>query len=826
MCFPLVFCRRSLLVRVYTTIILSISLYVINEQCDTFLSSLAVFARLSRDLHTKHALLHHSIQQMTEEAARKCQEVDTSYRLPAYYMLECGIKEVGFLPRQEEQSAEKSGAEHGAYLEWCDYEHNDQCDSNNIHSLLFQCRFFAVAPHILKMGVDRKNDTISPLFPLTCFVDKQRHRLEARFRKLCRSIVQLGEESRCIVGERNGRGHARRQARIFAELTTSRRRSSGNRISHVTGISPTFSIETRPINLAGSGKGRSAFREALDEAKRQLADVRRGGWSRAATARGNDKLGALRTHLSVHDEPGKTSIFYKEADQTVEGQGAPEKLASSPPKRVANKEGMAKMCHLDYDASIRDYCGAKKPSGYPVGSKGDRLGTHPKDSSRKHSEGARLGSRHPNGSSRKQPGGKKSSVVLQTSSDNALHASRDTTLSYQTSENFDEGVGRAKASPRRAKTVSIEAKRSDSKEHALEVHLKLNNGIGHEGSTTDYSTLSKVNNTCTNSNNSRCRPRRDASSSPGRHVKAAHFRRGVPLHHALRENILDDNPRHHPKQTSVASREYACSRMDINRCEPLEQWKRVSSARDNRSLFYRRPEPQSAASASREAATEGLKSSRTRERKPGDGERCFDHNYQEAKAEERDKHTTHEMEIRHYDIRNRKSYDKIRAEDAGEEDAEGQRRWRRRGRALWSTHAEPAARNVSSGSRLVAQQTIRSRSQSPVRPYHGLYARSLQANGIDPDNFRASPCCCGCGTSCATGHMVVDGSLLWREHRVRDSLAAQRTQAPTNGLSDRLEAGRVLDSLNRRAELLGTIPPTLLRAKAAWMENPGDPAYM
>lgn len=523
----------------------------------------------------------------------------------------------------------------------------------------------------------------------------------------------------------------------------------------------------------------------------------------------------------MHDEPGKISIIYKEADQTLEGR-APEKLISSPPKLVANKQGRAEVRYFDDDAcSVRHSFGGGKTSEYPACSRDSRLSRHSKGLSRKQPEGARLG-RHPKGSCRKQPDGKKPSVFLQTSSDNALHASLGTKLSYQAPENFDEGIGRENESPRRAKTVSIEAKRSDSKDNALEVHLKLNDGIGDGGSTADYcsGTSSKVNNTCINSNS-----RRDGSSSPGCRVNAAHSR-SSPLHQALRTSKLDENPRHHSKETSVARGEYACSRMNINRREPLEQWKRVSSARDNRCLFYRQPEPQSAASAWREAAAKGLKSSQIRERKTADVERYFDHNYQEVKAEERVNHTTHEEESRHYDIRNRKSYDKIRAEDAEEEDAEGQRRWRTRGRALWSTHAEPAARTISSGSRLVAQQTIRSRSQSPVRPYRGLYARSLQANGIDPDNSRASPCCCGCDASCAAGHMPVDGSLLWRGHRGRDYLAAQRTRAPTNGLSDGLEAGRILDSLNRRAELLGTIPPTLLRAKAAWMENPGDSAYM
>lgn len=616
---------------------------------------------------------------------------------------------------------------------------------------------------------------------------------------MCQSIVQLGEQSRCIDGERNSSYKTPRQACLKAERTTSRRRSLGTRKSHVTGISSTFSsrcTETRPaINLAGPGRRRSAFREALDEAKEQLlADVRRGGRSLAVTARSKDILPASRRHLSVHDESGKISISYKEVDQSLEGSRA-------------TKGGKGEVYHFnDTSGSTRTLCGGGERSEYTADSRGGRSSSNPEESYRKQTT-----------SGKKTPG------------NNArLSASRDSKLRYQACGNFDEGTRRENVSPRRAKTVSIETKQSGSKGKALEVNFILNDGKDSEGSTGGFSTSIEAKNTCIISNNSRGRDHRNANSSPGRRVKPTHTRSGS-LHHALRTKNMEKNPTnlHHSEQTSVASEGCASFRLNLEGCEQLEQWKRASSARDSGRLLYRRREQQSAAAVRREAAATRGRSSWVRELQAADGERCD----QEVKAEKRQKHAAHEEGSRHYDHRkerNRQSYDKIR-EEGTEEDAEGQGQWCRRGRMLWSTHAEPVARILSSGSRLVGQRTIRSHSTPPaMRPYHGLYARSLQANGIDPANFRASPCCCSCdaGMNCAAGRMIVDDSLLWRGPRGGDSRAAQRTRAPTDGLSDRLEAGRVLDSLNRRAELLGTTPPTLLRAKAAWMENPGDPTYM
>lgn len=165
-----------------------------------------------------------------------------------------------------------------------------------------------------------------------------------------------------------------------------------------------------------------------------------------------------------------------------------------------------------------------------------------------------------------------------------------------------------------------------------------------------------------------------------------------------------------------------------------------------------------------------------------------------------------------------------RREHGPEKVEEYQRRWRNRGKILWNTHAESAARMKSGSPRHLLGRNIHPGPQTAgARPYHGLYERSLQANGIKPSEFRASRYrCCGDGNDrrCGKGHGQIDGSLLWRSSR-----GGRHTRAPSDGHPDRLESGRILDSLNRRAEIMGTNPPTPLRAKTAWMENPGDPSY-
>lgn len=185
------------------------------------------------------------------------------------------------------------------------------------------------------------------------------------------------------------------------------------------------------------------------------------------------------------------------------------------------------------------------------------------------------------------------------------------------------------------------------------------------------------------------------------------------------------------------------------------------------------------------------------------------------------------------------SYGRHRTGEREEEHFENERWWRNRGRVLWSTHAESAARAAVVTSRNPYNlEWPKARSTSPITQlYKGLYARSLQANGIDPANFRVSQCCphfkhrFGAGTdyavrrTCNSPDRNIDNSLLYRPSRGGTHLTAGRTRALVDGLPDRLEAGRVLSSLNRRAALLGTAPPTPLRTKVAWMQTPGDPEY-
>lgn len=212
------------------------------------------------------------------------------------------------------------------------------------------------------------------------------------------------------------------------------------------------------------------------------------------------------------------------------------------------------------------------------------------------------------------------------------------------------------------------------------------------------------------------------------------------------------------------------------------------------------------------------------------GEKCFEDTSGDMGVEGEERHVAGEVRSNSsndYDGQNRSAVD-ARTEETEEEDPNNQRRWCNRGRVLWSTYAEPAGRRASVGTRPASPNTVRPQSEPVMRPYHGLYERSLRANGMDPTNFRTSRCCGGsnAGFSCAVQERRrhIDCSLLWRGNG-GSGFAAERVRAPVDGLPDRLEAGRILDSFNRRAELLGTTSPTPLRAKAAWMENPGDPEY-
>lgn len=171
--------------------------------------------------------------------------------------------------------------------------------------------------------------------------------------------------------------------------------------------------------------------------------------------------------------------------------------------------------------------------------------------------------------------------------------------------------------------------------------------------------------------------------------------------------------------------------------------------------------------------------------------------------------------------------------------------WRRRGRALWSLHAEPVERYAAGALRETWDRRracggISTTDIPGARRYHGLYARTLAASGVDPAAFGRwrRPACSSCDRSYApaTGGGVGDStrdsgpvigrSVLPRRGRPgRDGAEARRFRAPVDPRPDGLEAGRIFDSLNRRAQLVGGQPPTLLLRKAAWMERPGDPPY-
>lgn len=329
--------------------------------------------------------------------------------------------------------------------------------------------------------------------------------------------------------------------------------------------------------------------------------------------------------------------------------------------------------------------------------------------------------------------------------------------------------------PRRVKTVYVGAKRGGSNGKSLKVRLQLNNENSPETSSSECNASNKGISKDKNSGTRKTAPCRSA-----------------PLHQGLRTmNSLKDND--HSKQRKRAGR-----------YESSEE-SRESGDRDNERRCSRWQEKQRGATQRKSRVVDG--------------------GHREIEPDGKERHVAYEGGSNIRGSWKQQYFDNSSGEEI-EEDAGDQQRWRNRGRVLWSTHAEPAARATSTGSTRAASHKVRSHSQPATRPYYGLYARSLRANGIDPTNFRASRWGYdAAGLSCAEAQEHVDGSLLWRGNRGDDPFAAKRARAPTDGLPDRLEAGRVLDSFNRRAELLGTMPPTPLRTKAAWMETPGDPEY-
>lgn len=174
-------------------------------------------------------------------------------------------------------------------------------------------------------------------------------------------------------------------------------------------------------------------------------------------------------------------------------------------------------------------------------------------------------------------------------------------------------------------------------------------------------------------------------------------------------------------------------------------------------------------------------------------------------------------------------------------------KWRQRGRVLWTMNREAAPREGADISRTLRpfessdKQDISKRRLWSYggQPYYGLYARSLRANGLDPERFRSSccshhPCQGAAGIDTAvserearydTYRPQADKPIFESDSAAEDALAAERESAPTRGLQDKMEAGRIWSSFNQRAELLGTMPPTPLRTKATWMAKSGNAQY-
>lgn len=362
---------------------------------------------------------------------------------------------------------------------------------------------------------------------------------------------------------------------------------------------------------------------------------------------------------------------------------------------------------------------------------------------------------------------------VKTTHGRVLFPSRKTNASGRAQDSLIEGARPRKAAPRRVKTVFVEGKRGSSDGKTTMVRVEFTNVSSPESGSSDPNASNKGIHSTSDF--------RAGKTAPGRQP---------PLHQRLKTMCSLKDPLDFKQKKRAGG------------YEPLGEWRRASSYQDNDRMCCQWQEKPHESTLGQWTAND---------------EKRFDGDHRGIEPDGKEKHAAYQGVSKTRGRCNRQHSENTSVEET-EDEARAQQRWRNRGRVLWSTHAEPAAS--------AASHVVRSHSEPATRPYHGLYARSLRANGIDPTNFRASHCGYdAAGLSCATPKQNVDGSLLWRGSRRDDSFAAGRTRAPTDGLPDRLEAGRVLDSFNRRAELLGTLPPTPLRAKAAWMETPGDPEY-
>lgn len=550
------------------------------------------------------------------------------------------------------------------------------------------------------------------------------------------------------------------------------------RKSHFEGTSASSSVVSdngagrTTTRAGGSSRGRSPFREALDEAKEQLARVRR-------QCKQSEGSLPYRTRLSVHDESGKVSVSYQEIDHTLESS-SPGDEKGSPPKRVANRSGSEEESYHSDGCSTRKKSGRKTKTGYLVELKGSRRKGQPEEK-RSLPRGTRPGRNKEHGHDdefRCRPW-----RGMEVSC-NALGCK---------DEDSGRSNGRRVASPRRAETACVEVTHGSSAEEDVELYLKLERTS--KGDT--------ANNTGIISR--RGRKQGATSSSFDLRAKSA----------AIRSSRSERSEQSAPR----ASRDYSRPRVSLDPCKFEAQRESKESIQANGYLHARQREGTVGASLGSCGGEERIGGKEAEGKRPS----CFDSVHHlngtctsDVKDEEEGCFAPRTRRG-DYDYRgkwNRDHSERITAKERHVNE-ENQHRWSTRGRVLWATHAEPAARATSTDCRVFPRATRRSGSQPVVRPYHGLYARSLQANGIEPANFRSSRCSCQ-----TTEHRQIDGSVLWPD---RENAAG--TRSPADGLPDRLEAGRVLDSFERRAELLGKMPPTTLRAKTAWMEKPGDPQY-
>jgi len=460
-------------------------------------------------------------------------------------------------------------------------------------------------------------------------------------------VVQLG-------AEKEGRGDIPRPRQAYLSADRSERYPRGSRGAQKKRFLSTFSsVSSTEPRLASSARGdsprgRSPFRQALDEAKETLADARyRRPRVFTASAKASPAWG---THLSIQDESAKVSVAYEEVEQAPSGEG------------YSARKSCAKGKGVEYSSDIQSTRSWRRAED----GNGERLQTL-----------------------------------------------RDPKSRPREGRIFEEGREPRKADPRRAKTVSIKAKRGGSSGKALEVCLKLDNG--------------------------RERPPNGEKTLGGTNRIAKHMapvRKAAPLQQGLM-NALEEN------------RQRSKQRRGARGYEPPEEWRRRKRTQSPRHLR-------------------------------AGGERCFDDTSDDTEVKGEGRRVAGEVEFNSsngYGGRNRNVFEGTRTEETEEGDSDDQRRWRNRGRVLWSTHAEPGARAASVGTRCISPNTVRPHSQPAVRPYHGLYARSLRANGIDPANYRASRGCGGSdvGMDCAVRdrRRHIDGSLLWRGNRGR-GFAAER----------------------------------------------------